>query len=152
MKTKTILTLLYACTFFAACLDDYNTTHPNHGTVTLATDWGQRTGGIDQPASYTVQVGDYSATVGDVTATLDHLFAPGVYRLRTYNTPAAHFCHRQHRHCGRRRPRIRQHGPVPATHARLVLLLRGRCGDRGGHRPRVHRPPCSSRCASLHCS
>lgn len=87
MKTKTILTLLYACTFFAACLDDYNTTHPNHGTVTLATDWGQRTGGIDQPASYTVQVGDYSATVGDVTATLDHLFAPGAYRLRTYNTP-----------------------------------------------------------------
>lgn len=87
MKTQTILTLICACTFFAACLGDYNTTHPNHGTVTLTTDWGQRTGGIDLPASYTVQVGDYSATVGDVTATLDHLFAPGAYRLRTYNTP-----------------------------------------------------------------
>ncbi len=87
MKTQTILTLICACTFLAACLDDYNTTHPNHGTVTLTTDWGQRTGGIDLPASYTVQVGDYSATVGDVTATLDHLFAPGAYRLRTYNTP-----------------------------------------------------------------
>lgn len=89
MKTQTTLTLLgiCACTFFAACDGNYNTSHPDYGTVTLTTDWGQRTGGIDLPASYTVQVGDYSTAVGEATNTLDHLFLPGAYRLRVYNSP-----------------------------------------------------------------
>lgn len=64
-----------------------NTSHPDHGQITLTTDWSQCTAGIDIPASYTVAVGDYSATVSDATNTLDQLFEPGTYDFRIYNTP-----------------------------------------------------------------
>ena len=65
----------------------YNTPHPDHGTVTLTTDWTNRTAGIDIPASYTVAAGDYRAVVSGASNRLDHLFAPGMYRAQVYNTP-----------------------------------------------------------------
>ena len=75
---------------FAACdVKDpiYNTPHPDHGTVTLTTDWTNRTAGIDIPASYTVAAGDYHAVVSGASNQLDHLFAPGMYRAQVYSTP-----------------------------------------------------------------
>jgi hypothetical protein len=65
----------------------YNTAHPDEGQITLTTDWTARTAGVDIPASYTIAVDKYSETVSDATHTLDHLFEPGSYHLRVYNTP-----------------------------------------------------------------
>lgn len=65
----------------------YNTDHPENGKITLTTDWSARTAGIDIPASYTVAVNEYSEKVNNATNTLDHLFEPGSYHLRVYNTP-----------------------------------------------------------------
>lgn len=65
----------------------YNTDHPENGKITLTTDWSARTAGIDIPASYTVAVNEYSEKVNNATNTLDHLFEPGGYHLRVYNTP-----------------------------------------------------------------
>lgn len=92
MRTKTFLKILsvFAATSLAGCdVKDpiYNTPHPDHGTVTLTTDWTNRTAGIDIPASYTVAAGDYHAVVSGASNQLDHLFAPGMYRAQVYNTP-----------------------------------------------------------------
>lgn len=65
----------------------YNTPHPDHGAVTLTTDWSRRGTGIDIPASYTVQAGDYSTTLDGTTNRIDHLFEPGAYHTYIYNTP-----------------------------------------------------------------
>lgn len=65
----------------------YNTDHPENGKITLTTDWSARTAGIDIPTSYTVAVNEYSEKVNNATNTLDHLFEPGGYHLRVYNTP-----------------------------------------------------------------
>lgn len=64
----------------------YNTPHPDHGKVTLTTDWTARTTGIDIPAAYTVTAGGYTATLNAATNELDHLFTPGTHHLRIYNT------------------------------------------------------------------
>ena len=64
----------------------YNTAHPDHGQITLTTDWTARTAGVDIPATYTVTAGDYTATVSGATNTLDPLFNPGDCHLRVYNT------------------------------------------------------------------
>lgn len=79
-----ILLVLWGC----GTKDDiHETDHPGHGTITLTTDWTNRTTGIDLPASYTVKSGDYSATLTGATHTLAHLFAPGSHTLYIYNTP-----------------------------------------------------------------
>ena len=92
MRTNTFLKILsvFAATSLAGCdVKDpiYNTPHPDHGTVTLTTDWTNRTAGIDIPASYTVEASDYRAVVSGASNRLDHLFAPGMYRAQVYNTP-----------------------------------------------------------------
>ena len=99
-KTLLVLSpgLVAAAILLAGCDKkdpSYNTSHPEHGTVTLTTDWSGIGEGLTAPASYTVAVtpaaatatGDYTATVNGTTATLDHLFAPGMYRAQVYNTP-----------------------------------------------------------------
>lgn len=63
------------------------TPNPNHGTVTLTTDWSAIDKSIQVPESYTVEAPDYSANLSGLTNTLDHLFEPGSYHLRIYNTP-----------------------------------------------------------------
>lgn len=72
----------------AACVKDdlHNTTHPDHGKITLTTDWTERGAGIDIPAGYTVKVGEYSATVSGAANAIDNLFVPGTYRAHIYNT------------------------------------------------------------------
>lgn len=88
---KTIITLLTGCAalLLAACdVKDpiHDTPHPDHGKITLTTDWSERGTGIDIPASYTVKVGEYSATVSGATNTIDNLFLPDTYRAYIYNT------------------------------------------------------------------
>lgn len=74
----------------------YNTAHPEHGTITLTTEWDGIGEGLTVPAAYTVATlpaaasaakDGYTATLNGATNTLDHLFEPGTYRLRVYNTP-----------------------------------------------------------------
>lgn len=65
----------------------YNTAHPDHGKITLTTDWSQIGEGLTAPESYKVCVGDYTTTVSGTTNTIDNLFAPGTYRMLVYNTP-----------------------------------------------------------------
>ena len=86
-KTLLLLLLLPLLASCGAKDPNYNTTHPDHGMVTLTADWSQRGTDIDIPASYTVQAGDYSTTLGDATHRIDHLFEPGAYRFYIYNTP-----------------------------------------------------------------
>lgn len=91
MKVKTYLHLLFACSLVVPTGCDvkdpiYNTPHPEHGTVTLTTDWSGRGEGLAVPASYTVAAGDFSATLNETTCLLDHLFEPGKYSIYVYNT------------------------------------------------------------------
>lgn len=92
MKPRNILTLLIVASLLlpAACdVKDpiFNTPHPDHGQVTLTTDWTQRDPALDIPPGYTVSASSYRATLSAATNTLDHLFAPGTHRLLAYNTP-----------------------------------------------------------------
>lgn len=92
MRMKTTITIFCAGTLLLLSGCDvkdpiYNTAHPDEGQITLTTDWTERTAGIDIPASYTVAVNEYSEKVNNATNTLDHLFEPGSYHLRVYNTP-----------------------------------------------------------------
>lgn len=65
----------------------YNTPHPEHGAVTLATDWSGIGEGLTPPGGYTVTAGSYSATLTGTANQLDHLFTPGKYSIYVYNTP-----------------------------------------------------------------
>lgn len=65
----------------------YNTEHPDHGTITLTTDWRAIDKNIKVPESYTVKADGFSATLSGVTNMLDYLFDPGSCHLRVYNTP-----------------------------------------------------------------
>lgn len=79
-----------AVLFLTACdVKDpvYNTAHPDHGKITLTTDWSRIGEGLEVPESYTVCIGDYTTTVSGATNTLDRHFAPGTYRMLVYNTP-----------------------------------------------------------------
>lgn len=90
MRTKNILlAFVGAVSLLSGCdVKDpiYDTPHPQHGKITLTTDWTGRTEGINVPAGYTVQIGDYSATLSGATNTIDNLFTPGTYHVYIYNT------------------------------------------------------------------
>lgn len=84
------LVVLTALLCFAGCDTKdpiYNTAHPDHGKVTLTTDWSVIGKGLTVPPSYNVAAGGYSATLSGATNTLHNLFEPGKYRIRVYNTP-----------------------------------------------------------------
>ena len=96
MKIIIALICVWATLFLAGCdVKDpiYNTPHPDHGTVTLTTDWSDIGTGLPTPESYTVTAtrdgsatAGYTATLTGVTNRLDHLFEPGAYRFCVYNT------------------------------------------------------------------
>lgn len=65
----------------------YSTSHPNHGVVTLTTDWSGIGEGLEVPSSYTLRLGDYTTTLSGTTNTIDHRFEPGTYQMLVYNTP-----------------------------------------------------------------
>lgn len=79
-----IATLLAACDVKDPI---YNTPHPEHGKITLTTEWDGIGEGLTVPESYTVCIGDYTTTVSGTTNTLNRHFAPGTYRMLIYNTP-----------------------------------------------------------------
>lgn len=66
----------------------YNTPHPEHGKITLTTDWSARGDGIDIPGSHHVRANGEEAGKQTFTAhTNDHpeLFTPGTHRLHLYH-------------------------------------------------------------------
>lgn len=65
----------------------YDTAHPNHGQITLTTDWSRIGEGLTAPANYTVHVGDHTSTISGTVNMLDYLFTPGSCRIFVYNTP-----------------------------------------------------------------
>lgn len=67
----------------------YNTPHPDHGQVTLTTDWSGIGEGLTAPTQYKVVAGDFNATCNGTTNTLSNRFLPGTYDLYVYN-PAEH--------------------------------------------------------------
>lgn len=70
----------------------YNTPHPDHGTVTLTTDWSGIGTGLTAPDSYTVtaalkgSTAAYSTSLSGTTTLLAHPFTPGKYTLYACNT------------------------------------------------------------------
>ncbi|HJA15638.1 MAG TPA: FimB/Mfa2 family fimbrial subunit [Candidatus Butyricimonas faecavium] len=88
LKLMIIATTGVAMLLTACDVEDpiYDTPHPNHGKITLTTDWAERGAGIDIPVSYTVKVGEYSAAVNGTTNTIDNLFVPENYRIHVHNT------------------------------------------------------------------
>lgn len=91
---KTVLPFMTASLTFVVmmtgCVKDelFNTPHPEHGKITLTTDWNHRTEGLDVPSSYSVEIGDYTAQATDAVHEADYLFEPGDYRIIVHN-PAA---------------------------------------------------------------
>jgi len=78
---RCFLLLNFSFLILSACVrvDVYDTDHPEHGKITLATDWSKIGQGITAPQSYTVQV------VTGTTNTIDNLFLPGTYSSYIYN-------------------------------------------------------------------
>ena len=66
-------------------VDLHNTHHPNHGTITLATDWTDRGDEPAVPDAYTVRIGDYSAFLSGARNVLDRNFEPGRHRIVIHN-------------------------------------------------------------------
>lgn len=86
---KSLAVAAVAAAVMTSCSHDpiYNTPHPEHGTITLTTDWANTNVGrnIAIP-SHTVAVGGYSAILTGTTNTIGNLFDPGTYRADIYNT------------------------------------------------------------------
>lgn len=85
---KQLLIVMAVAGILAGCdVNDpiYETSHPEHGKITLTTDWARRTEGIVIPSSYTVKIGDHTTDFSGVTNEHSNLFAPGTYRLNIYH-------------------------------------------------------------------
>ena len=84
---KKIYTIILTALLLSSCVKDtlYDTPHPDHGMISVTTDWSARGEGIDIPATWTVAMGDYTGTETSATHAPDHLFAPGSYTLAVWN-------------------------------------------------------------------
>lgn len=88
---KTIYSVTFALAVMAlpltSCVKDdlYGTPHPDHGRITVTTDWTERTEGVAVPEAYTVRIGDYTAAASGTVHEADRLFEPGDYRIDVYN-------------------------------------------------------------------
>ena len=81
-----ILTAALALPFTSCIKDDlFNTPHPEHGRITLTTDWTDRTEDVEIPAYCNVSIGGYAGTATEAVHTIDHLFLPDTYRLIVHN-------------------------------------------------------------------
>lgn len=91
MRTlKSLLVISVAALSLASCdVKDpiYNTDHPDHGTITLTTDWSAGGTGIDIPATYRVRMGDFNETFTQPVNSPEDWFEPGDYNLLVYNEP-----------------------------------------------------------------
>lgn len=86
MRTTIIIAAAILLTACGAKDPTYNTEHPEHGKITLTTDWSARGDGIDIPSSYAVEVGKYSTTLSGLKNVIDNLFDPGDYTVYVHNT------------------------------------------------------------------
>lgn len=87
MRTSRMITAIMVAFSLTACVKEplYDTDHPNHGKITLATTWDERGEGIDIPAGYTVKIGDYTTALQGTTNSVDNLFPAGRHAIHLYN-------------------------------------------------------------------
>lgn len=79
--------MIMAVVALASCVKEplYDTDHPNHGKITLATTWDERGENVYVPVSYTARIGDYTATMQGTTNSVDKLFPAGRCAIHLYN-------------------------------------------------------------------
>lgn len=91
MVEKTIYGLFVgmALIILPSCVKDdlFDTTHPRSGSVTVTTDWTDRSADAGIPSSYTLQIGETAQKVSEATNRFDRLLYPGSYMLTVYNVP-----------------------------------------------------------------
>ena len=87
MKKEIQFIIILSVLLLSACVrvDVFDTDHPEHGTITLTTDWSQIGQNITIPQTYIAQIGDYSASLTGTTNAIDNLFLPGTYNAHIYN-------------------------------------------------------------------
>lgn len=89
MRTSTLLiTAVGAALLLSSCdkkEPDYNTSHPDHGKITLTADWSNIGTDIVKPANYDISVAGYTCTLSGDNNTLDKLFDPGTYTGLAWN-------------------------------------------------------------------
>jgi hypothetical protein len=64
----------------------YNTDHPDHGRISLTTDWTDRGEDIDIPDNYSLKLGDYTTTLSGTTNEINNYFLAGSYHINIWNT------------------------------------------------------------------
>lgn len=84
MKLSKILLLLAIAAMTSCTIVDLE--DPLKGNITLTTDWGKRTSGIEQPTNYTVIVNNQTLNYTQPTNLLPELNT-GTYPIHIYNTP-----------------------------------------------------------------
>ncbi|MDR2890096.1 MAG: FimB/Mfa2 family fimbrial subunit [Alistipes sp.] len=81
----TVVALLAGCNFFEPI---YDTPHPDHGRVTLTTDWSERGEDVEIPDAWHVRVNGDDATrqtFARASVELPDLFAPETHRLHLWH-------------------------------------------------------------------
>lgn len=80
---------IFASTSLTSCVKDelFNTPHPDHGKVTVTTDWSGRGEGIAVPGMWVVNIGEYTGEETAEAHAPDFLFEPDEYRM-TVHSPA----------------------------------------------------------------
>jgi hypothetical protein len=75
-----------AC-FVSGCIKErlYNTDHPEHGKITLTTDWTERGAGVDISERYNVKIGEWEGTLSGTTNAINSLFAPAPCTIYVWN-------------------------------------------------------------------
>ena len=87
-KANKIIIPTVAALLMSSCVKDtlYDTPHPDHGKITVATDWSDRGEGLEVPDEWTVAIGDYQGTETEEQHSPEFLFPAGAYTLLAWNT------------------------------------------------------------------
>lgn len=87
-KANKIIIPTLAALIMSSCVKDplYDTPHPDHGKITVTSDWSNRGEGLDIPAEWNVTLGDYQGTETEVQHSPEYLFPAGAYTLLAWNT------------------------------------------------------------------
>lgn len=87
-KANKIIIPTLAVLMMSSCVKDtlYDTPHPDHGKITVASDWSDRGEGLDVPDEWNVAIGDYQGTETEDQHSPEYLFPAGAYTLLAWNT------------------------------------------------------------------